>query len=124
MERHGIGIEVDTVLAFEHFQKAAKYAEREQNYAQLALILLELGICRYYGWGVEKGKQVAVCYFQMAAQLGDPDALLELAKCYLKGKGIEKNKFLAAQCYQLAEKHDRIIPGNSWIHKEKYTRRL
>lgn len=126
MSRHGIGTEIDCQKGFKSLLRAAHLCIKDssgdnQNYRpELGMIFLELGICCYYGWGTSKDRQCAFKYFQMASQLGDLDALLELAKCYMKGKGTSKNKEMAAKCYRMAEELGRIIPGNSWIYKEKY----
>ena len=84
------------------------------------LALYELGTSFRFGWGVEKDKRMvrpafigkgiltprpltafrfeqAVSYFQLAADMGDPDAQSDLAFCYANGKGTKKDMKKAAK---------------------------
>src|SRR6185369_12169324 len=50
----------------------------------------ELGMCYRHGWGVTKNKTIAVYYFEIAANFGDPDAQNDAGFCYKHGKGVKK----------------------------------
>lgn len=60
-------------------------------------------------------------YFELAAQLGDPDAQLELGFCYANGRGCKRDMRRAARFYRLAAAQGCDIMGNQWIWKPKYS---
>lgn len=88
--------------------------------SELVLAIYELGVCFRHGWGVPKNKETAAYYFEIAANLGDPDAQNDLAFCYVHGHGVKKDPFRAAKYYRMAAKQGSGIMGNSWIYKKKY----
>ncbi|KAI9205727.1 uncharacterized protein BJ171DRAFT_567067 [Polychytrium aggregatum] len=86
----------------------------------LPLPLFELGMCYHQGWGVPVSQLTAVYYYQLAAQLGDPDAQAELAESYLSGIGVRKNKKMAAKWFRKAAERGLSFVNNSWIWEDKY----
>ncbi|KAI1321334.1 hypothetical protein EDD11_006671 [Mortierella claussenii] len=128
--RHGWGCASNRALAFQYLQKSAEHAvgdlKSRDSFAstaakgELVLAIYELGICFRHGWGVEKNKKTAAYYFEIAANLGDPDAQNDLAWCYYHGVGIKKDMFKAAKYYRLAAAQGLETVGNSWIWKDKY----
>lgn len=87
---------------------------------ELIMAIYELGVSFQQGWGVSRSRETAFYYFQIAAQLGDPDAQNEVAHCYYTGQGVKKDVHRAAQYYRKAAAQGRGIMGNSWIFKSKY----
>ncbi|CAH1761465.1 11364_t:CDS:2 [Entrophospora sp. SA101] len=128
--RHGWGCKKNTQLAIEYLSKVAKVAEVAENdietisksshKGELVLAIYELGNCFQHGWGVQKSKSTAARYFQIAADLGDPDAQNEIGHCYYNGEGVKKDMKTAAKYYRLAHEQGHGTMGNSWIFKEKY----
>ncbi|ORZ00175.1 hypothetical protein BCR43DRAFT_468194 [Syncephalastrum racemosum] len=139
--RHGWGCKLNTALAFQYLQKAAEHAidglQQKDDHSvekmkdeydallasrkgELIMAIYELGVSFQQGWGVSRSRETAFYYFQIAAQLGDPDAQNEVAQCYYTGQGVKKDVRLAAQYYRKAAAQGRGIMGNSWIFKSKY----
>ncbi|CAG8578041.1 25226_t:CDS:2 [Gigaspora margarita] len=120
--RHGWGCNPNPKLAVRYLQKAAESAVTDLHTSmsanpsfarhELVLAIYELGICFRHGWGVPKNKHTAVYYFEIAANLGDPDAQNELGYCLEHGE--------AAKYFRMADAQGAGILGNSWIHKKKY----
>ncbi|KAJ3402289.1 hypothetical protein HDV05_008624 [Chytridiales sp. JEL 0842] len=86
----------------------------------LPLPLYEIAVCFQQGWGVGRSLPAAAYYFDMAAKLGDPDAMYELGYCYLNGSGVPKDKGRAANWLRQADALGKRVIGESWIHKEKW----
>jgi TPR repeat protein len=84
------------------------------------MAIYELGVSFQQGWGVNKNKETAFYYFEIAANLGDLDAMNDIAFCYTHGHGVKKNIFKAAQYYRMASRQGQGQVGNSWIWKDKY----
>ncbi|KAG0375353.1 hypothetical protein BGX24_009229 [Mortierella sp. AD032] len=128
--RHGWGCKANRQLAFQYLQKSAEHAvgdlKSRDSFAskaakgELVLAIYELGICFRHGWGVEKNKKTAAYYFEIAANLGDPDAQNDLAWCYYHGVGVKKDMYKSAKYYRLAAAQGMSTMGNSWIWKDKY----
>ncbi|ORX92072.1 HCP-like protein [Basidiobolus meristosporus CBS 931.73] len=129
--RHGWGCKESPIVAFQCLQKAAECAVFDLNHItqntnlcvareELVLAIHELGVSFQNGWGVSKNKATAAYYFEIAANLGDPDAQNDLAFCYLHGHGVKKDRFKAAKYYRMAHAQGMGVVGNSWIFKEKY----
>ncbi|KAL9539068.1 hypothetical protein MBANPS3_010484 [Mucor bainieri] len=127
--RHGWGCRLNTSLAFQYLQTAAEHAVDDllhgDEYAlaskgELIMAIYELGVSFQQGWGVTKSKETAFYYFEIAANLGDCDAMNDLAFCYHHGHGVKKNIYKAAQYYRMAARQGQGQIGNSWIWKEKY----
>ncbi|KAI8992294.1 hypothetical protein BDB01DRAFT_841631 [Pilobolus umbonatus] len=127
--RHGWGCKINTSLAFQYLETSAKYAvnrlSTENEYSltskgELIMAIYELGVSFQQGWGVSKDKETAFYYFNLAASLGDVDAMNDIAFCYSHGHGIKKNTYKAAQYYRMASRHGQEQIANSWIWKNKY----
>ncbi|KAF9115259.1 hypothetical protein BGX27_008380 [Mortierella sp. AM989] len=128
--RHGWGCVANRVLAFQYLQKSAEHAVGDLNSrdsfastaakGELVLAIYELGICFRHGWGAEKNKKTAAYYFEIAADLGDPDAQNDLAWCYYHGIGVKKDMYKSAKYYRLAAAQGQGTIGNQWIWKDKY----
>ncbi|KAG1191085.1 hypothetical protein G6F36_002607 [Rhizopus arrhizus] len=120
--RHGWGCKKDPIKAVKYLQSAAESAvyELQTNVAQSAMVakselvlaIYELGVCFRHGWGVPKNLETAAYYFQIASNLGDPDAQNDLGFCYMHGIGVKKDLYLAAKYYRLAEKQGQGIIGS------------
>lgn len=72
---------------------------------ELVMAIFELAICFKQGWGVKKSKSTAAYYLNLAAQLGDVDAMMEMGECYLRGEGVKRDKKMAAKWFRQAEKN-------------------
>ncbi|KAL1921904.1 uncharacterized protein VTP21DRAFT_10546 [Calcarisporiella thermophila] len=128
--RHGWGCKPNAHLAFQFLQRAAECAASDLNSlhsvnksaakGELVMAIYELGVSFRHGWGVPKNKATAAYYFEIAANLGDPDAQNDLGFAYEHGLGVKSDKFKAAKYYRMAEKQGRGQVGNSWIWKSKY----
>jgi TPR repeat protein len=140
--RHGWGCTPQPTVAFRYLQKAAEAAVGDLNNLEgpnalmnlqnlsgkgvtvakkeLVLAIHELGVCFRHGWGVPKNKQTAVYYFELAANMGDPDAQNDLGFCYYHGEGVKRDLYKAAKYYRMAHKQGVSAVGNSWIFKKKY----
>ncbi|KAF9426029.1 hypothetical protein BGZ76_002961 [Entomortierella beljakovae] len=128
--RHGWGCSANRVLAFQYLQKSAEHAvgdlKSRDSFAstaakgELVLAIYELGVCFRHGWGIDKNKKTAAYYFEIAANLGDPDAQNDLAWCYYHGVGVKKDMYKSAKYYRLAAAQGLNTVGNSWIWKDKY----
>ncbi|KAK9701819.1 hypothetical protein K7432_011547 [Basidiobolus ranarum] len=129
--RHGWGCKANPIAAFQCLQKAAECAVFDLSHItqnsnlcvakeELVLAIYELGVSFQNGWGVMKNKMTAAYYFEIAANLGDPDAQNDLAFCYMHGHGVKKDRFKAAKYYRMAHAQGMELVGNSWIFKEKY----
>lgn len=125
--RHGWGCKINTTLAFQYLQTAAEYAVNEllvqNNIAskgELVISIYEMAVCFQQGWGVAKNKETAFYYFEIAANLGDLDAMNDVAFCYTHGHGVKKNLYKAAEYYRVSSRRGQGQVGNSWIWKEKY----
>ncbi|CAO3696813.1 unnamed protein product [Umbelopsis ramanniana] len=128
--RHGWGCKPNPTMAVRYLQRAAECAvyDLQTGIAQstlvakqeLVLAIYELGVCFQHGWGVPKNIATAAYYFEIASNLGDPDAQNDLGFCYSHGQGVKKDNFKAAKYYRMADRQGNGIVGNSWIWKSKY----
>ena len=87
---------------------------RKTHQAQFALGHYELGQCYREGWGVRKDPAFALRFYEIAANLGDPDGLAEAGFCYAEGFGCKKDLKKAAAFYRRAEAKGVPMVGNSW----------
>ncbi|KAI2628331.1 hypothetical protein GGS21DRAFT_527408 [Xylaria nigripes] len=101
--------------------KKVDYMERKTRKAQFALSIYELGVSHMNGWGIEQDKALALRCFEISGNWGDVDALAEAGFCYAQGIGCKKDLKKSAKFYRMAEAKGMSMPGNSWIHKSKYT---
>ncbi|KAF5314110.1 hypothetical protein D9611_006948 [Ephemerocybe angulata] len=131
--RHGWGCPKNEKLAFKWLQKAAESAVEDLEatrargikdnsvlQSELILAIYEVGQCFFQGWGVPKDQKMAVSYYTIAAELGDPDAQMDLAFCLTNGKGCKKDKKAAAKWYRAAIKQGQSDVGLAWVYKDKY----
>ncbi|KAH8675448.1 hypothetical protein BX600DRAFT_172581 [Xylariales sp. PMI_506] len=101
--------------------KTVDMAERKTRKAQFALSIYELGVSHMNGWGIEQDKILALRCFEIAGNWGDVDAMAEAGFCYAQGIGCKKDLRKSAKFYRMAEAKGMSMPGNSWIHKAKYS---
>ncbi|KAL7628198.1 hypothetical protein AAE478_002396 [Parahypoxylon ruwenzoriense] len=101
--------------------KTVDFMDRKTRKAQFALSIYELGVSHMNGWGIEQDKALALRCFEIAGSWGDVDALAEAGFCYAQGIGCKKDLKKSAKFYRMAEAKGMSMPGNSWIHKEKYS---
>ncbi|KAI0404949.1 hypothetical protein F4802DRAFT_206568 [Xylaria palmicola] len=101
--------------------KAVDFLERKTRKAQFALSIYELGVSHMNGWGIEQDKALALRCFEISGSWGDVDALAEAGFCYAQGVGCKKDLKKSAKFYRMAEAKGMSMPGNSWIHKAKYS---
>lgn len=111
IDRHGWGITPSADAAIHYLSLAASNSAAIESAAlssgskaggdakgELVLAIFELANCFRYGWGVKIDKVAARSYYEVAANLGDPDALEEAAWCFMEGFGGPKDKV----CYDTA----------------------
>ncbi|KAI0204706.1 hypothetical protein F4808DRAFT_307345 [Astrocystis sublimbata] len=101
--------------------KMGDFMERKTRKAQFALSIYELGVSHMNGWGIEQDKALALRCFEISGSWGDVDALTEAGFCYAQGVGCKKDLKKSAKFYRMAEAKGVVMPGNSWIHKAKYS---
>ncbi|KAI1180581.1 hypothetical protein F4777DRAFT_585451 [Nemania sp. FL0916] len=101
--------------------KAIDFSELKTRKAQFALSIYELGVSHMNGWGIEQDKALALRCFEISGSWGDVDALAEAGFCYAQGVGCKKDLKKSAKFYRMAEAKGMSMPGNSWIHKSKYS---
>ncbi|OMJ12031.1 Protein DSF2 [Smittium culicis] len=128
--RHGWGCDKNEKMSFLYLQKAGELIAPEAKSLnseiqgpakkELAMAIYELGQSYYHGWGVPKNRKTAVHYFELSANLGDPDAQVDLASSYENGDGVKRDLKKAAHFYRLAHNQGIDQFGNSWIFKQKY----
>lgn len=130
-QRHGWGCAQSETKGFKWLRRAAEMAvddlEARRNgmdssaiKSELVLAIYEVGQSFFRGWGVEKDKKMAVKYYRLASELGDPDAQQDLAFCLANGKGCKKDRKEAAKWYRAAVAQGVSEVGLAWIYKEKY----
>lgn len=100
--RHGWGIEPSADLAILYLSLAARTSAQIQLTStpnspgdakgELILAIFEIGNCFRFGWGCKIDKVAAKVFYEVAANLGDPDALEEAAWCCIEGFGGPKDK--------------------------------
>lgn len=97
--RHGWGIEPSYDLAILYLSLAARTSAQIEQLGnageakgELILAMFELGNCYRFGWGCKIDKAAARVFYEVAANLGDPDALEEAAWCCMEGFGGSKDK--------------------------------
>ncbi|EKM60505.1 uncharacterized protein PHACADRAFT_246494 [Phanerochaete carnosa HHB-10118-sp] len=131
-QRHGWGCAQSESRGFKWLQKAAEVAlsdleaeraagiNKKAVKSEMVLAIYEVGQSFFRGWGVNKDKKMAVSYFRLASELGDPDAQQELAFCLANGKGCKKDRKEAAKWYRAAVAQGASDIGLAWIYKEKF----
>ncbi|KAI0398424.1 hypothetical protein F5Y17DRAFT_464119 [Xylariaceae sp. FL0594] len=101
--------------------KTVDFLDNKTRKAQFALSIYELGVSHMNGWGIEQDKALALRCFEISGSWGDVDALTEAGFCYAQGIGCKKDLKKSAKFYRMAEAKGMSMPGNSWIHKSKYS---
>ena len=103
--RHGWGIEPDPGLGITYLSRAATMSADVESDAlakgvkkggaakgELVLAIYELANSFRHGWGAEKDPVAARKYYEVAANLGDTDAMNECGWCYDEGYGGKKDR--------------------------------
>ena len=103
--RHGWGITADPVLGITYLSRAASSSASVEADAlekgakkggaakgELVLAIYELANSFRHGWGVEKDPVAARKYYEVAANLGDTDAMNEAGRCFEEGYGGKKDR--------------------------------
>ena len=91
----GKGVTENLTEAVKWFTKAAEQENAKAQY--------NLGICYYYGYGVQyRDRREAVKWYTKAAEQGLPMAQCNLGVCYENGNGVEKNFEEAVKWYTKA----------------------
>ena len=78
-------------------------AHRDYTQAQKAL-----GMCYYYGKGVEQNYDEAFKWFEKAAQKWNVDAIGKLAECYFCGRGVQQDYSRAYRLLRIASEMDNL----------------
>ncbi|RIA88465.1 hypothetical protein C1645_725880, partial [Glomus cerebriforme] len=111
---HKIGVEKNTIKAFELYKKAAEKGYIEKNkikefelYKEAAAkdhidSIYRLGNCYLLGIGTEKKEIKAFELYKKAADKDHIDSIYRLGNCYLFGTGTEENEFKAFELYKKA----------------------
>lgn len=93
---------------------------RQTAIAELTAALVELAQCFRHGSGCPKSKLAFLYYVEIAARLGDRDALVQLGDCYLLGNCVKRDKREAAYWYRLANEAGADLYNMHWVYKDKY----
>lgn len=128
--RHGWGIEPNPGLGITYLSRAATMSADVESDAlakgvkrggaakgELVLAIYELANSFRHGWGVEKDPVAARKYYEVAANLGDTDAMNECGWCYDEGYGGKKDRVCCALIAFLVDLLSfRCVPwrGRSW----------
>ena len=108
--RHGWGTKPNPELAIIYLSRAASSSANVENEAlskgakkggaakgELVLAIYELANSFRHGWGVAKDPVAARKYYEVAANLGDTDAMNEVARCWEEGYGGKKDRVSSTQ---------------------------
>ena len=103
--QHGWGITPDPALGITYISRAASNSASVEADAlgkgvkkggaakgELVLAIYELANSFRHGWGVERDPVAARKYYEVAANLGDTDAMNEAGWCYEEGYGGKKDR--------------------------------
>ncbi|KAI8636221.1 hypothetical protein BD408DRAFT_356062 [Parasitella parasitica] len=130
--RHGWGCRKSPAIALRYLQKTTNEFNPSQLQSalsrlmspakteSLACSIYELGEFFWHGWEVPKSVTMATWYFQLAANMGNPNAMNDLGFCYKYGHGVAKDNHQAAKLYRKAAKHGFIVENNAWIWNSQY----
>ncbi|CAG8542526.1 11259_t:CDS:2 [Racocetra persica] len=105
--RHGWGCNPNPKLAVRYLQKAAESAVTDLHASMAA----NPSFARH---------ELVLAIYELAANLGDPDAQNELGFCLERGEGVKRDLKKAAKYFRMAASQGAGILGNSWIYKKKY----
>ncbi|KAL9559313.1 hypothetical protein MBANPS3_000487 [Mucor bainieri] len=130
--RHGWGCRKSPAIALRYLQKTTnEFTPNELQTAlsrlidatkleSLACSVYELGEFFWHGWEVPKSVAMATWYFQLASNMGNPNAMNDLGFCFRYGHGVTKDDQQAAKLYRKAAKHGFSLENNSWIWDSQY----
>ncbi|CAO0801901.1 unnamed protein product [Mucor circinelloides] len=130
--RHGWGCRKSPAIALRYLQKTTnEFTPIELQTAlsrlvdavkieSLACSIYELGEFFWHGWEVPKSVAIATWYFQLASNMGNPNAMNDLGFCFRYGHGVTKDDQQAAKLYRKAAKHGFSLENNSWIWDSQY----
>ena len=103
--RHGWGTPANPELAISYLSRAASSSAKVESEAlskgakkggaakgELVLAIYELANSFRHGWGVAQDPVAARKYYEVAANLGDTDAMNEVARCWEEGYGGKKDR--------------------------------
>lgn len=108
MLEHGTGIEADPALAEAWYLKAAEQGIVE---AQLRMAKLRDGV----------NDEESACWFRLAAEAGNAQAMLMLGSLYAEGRGVERSFERALSCLLAAAEQDEPAAYQAlaeWIDRE------
>ena len=94
-----------TFDAIEGYWKAAEQGDADAQDA--------LGVCYYYGRGIEKDFQRAFELFEKAAEQGNISSQFHLGLCYYCGEGVERNTRKAVRWFERAAKQGHAFAQNN-----------
>ena len=97
------GAQTDGSKAFKWYSKAVKGEDLEGR------ANCGLGNCYYYGIGTEIDYEIAVTYYQKAAEKENPDALLNLGHMYEFGDGVDRDYEKALLYYEKSANAGNVI---------------
>ena len=110
--RHGWGCPQNENKAVAYLSKAASNSATIESEAiqagnkkggsakgELVLAIFELGNCFRNGWGLSKDPSLARQFYEVAANLGDVDAMNEVGWCFLEGFGGRKDRVCHSHCF-------------------------
>lgn len=117
------GLDLAASSTSPQLQSPSSHQTVKQNKAHqttLALSIYELGMSYLHGWGTDRDAGQALRLFEIAANLGDVDALVQVAECYRDGVGCKRDLKRAAEALRRAEGLGVVVIGESWRIKGKY----
>lgn len=130
--RHGWGIPPSHTDAITYLSLAARTSAQLELLAspgageakgELILAIFELANCFRYGWGCKVDKGAARVFYEVAANLGDPDAMEEAAWCFMEGFGCVKDK-VSLFTFHIVSVSCRspcpAISGEAWRDKDDW----
>ena len=125
--RHGWGIPSNPELAISYLSRAASSSANVESEAlrkgakkggaakgELVLAIYELANSFRHGWGVAQDPVAARKYYEVAANLGDIDAMNEVAWCWEEGYGGKKDRVsLSISSLSISSKsgHVSVVPS-------------
>ena len=68
-----------------------------------------LGICLFYGRGVEKNKDMGFSYLKQAAERGNSNAQACIGSCYYIGRGVKMSKKEAIKWFEMSAKQGNFL---------------
>lgn len=115
----------DPVVKFGKVERLKTAAEQGDTEAQVELVQFsaiklndaeaqyKLGVCYYYGRGVEEDEEEAAKWYRKAAEQGYAVAQFMLGECYYDGEGVEQDREEAVKWYKKAVEHGNVEAQNA-----------